>query len=421
MDIETKFTNESATPIVQVSNVSKKFCYDLKRSLWYGVKDIGKELMLRGKNEQKVSLRNKEFWALQNISFELRQGESLAIIGANGAGKSTLLKLLYGLIKPDSGEIHIRGNIGAMIELGVGFDPVLSGRENIYIRAAILGLSRNKVTELLDQIVEFAELEKFIDSPVQYYSSGMVARLSFAVSAHLNPNLLLVDEILAVGDLDFQRKCTNHMLKYLASGGSIILVSHDLNHIQSTCKRGILLENGRLNFEGTAVEALNKYFQNQVNKTISYQGLSQNDVIKGKGSIIIEEILLEPINSENIQTGKTCCLTVKYHSEKQLEKMFWGFSITTHNNQQNITGNYDLTPRTIQEGCGELRCIIHVTLLTGTYLLKVVIGELSSLHAVGSLGYNDAPHQFSVLSPPDMLDNFLQSINQLVTVNVEWH
>lgn len=421
MDIKTQFTNKTAPPIVRVSNVSKKFCYDLKRSLWYGVKDIGKELLLRGKNEQKTTLRNKEFWALQDISFELHQGESLAIIGANGAGKSTLLKLLYGLIKPDAGEIHIRGNIGAMIELGVGFDPILSGRENIYIRAAILGLSRNKVKELFDQIVEFAELEKFIDSPVQYYSSGMVARLSFAVSAHLNPNLLLVDEILAVGDLDFQRKCTNQMLKYLSSGGSIILVSHDLNHIQSTCKRGILLENGKLNFEGTAVEALNKYFQNQINKIGSHQAMIQNDVIKEKDSLIIEEILLEPINGEDIQTGKACCLTVKYHSDKQLEKMFWGFSISTHNNQQIITGNYDLTPRTIQKGCGELQCVIHLTLLTGTYLLKVVIGELSSLHAVASLGFNDAPFQFKVQSPPDMLDNFLQSINQLVTVNVEWH
>lgn len=416
----SKQTESTEEPLISVRNVSKKYCKSLHESLWYGVKDIASELLVRRAGNG--SLRANEFWALKDITFDLHRGESLAIIGANGAGKSTLLKLLNGLIKPDVGEIQIKGNIGAMIELGAGFDTVLSGRENIYVRAALLGISRKEVSELVDQIIEFAELEKFIDSPIQYYSSGMVARLSFAVSAYLRPDILLVDEILAVGDLDFQRKCTNRMLEYLSSGGSVILVSHNPNHIQSICKHGVLLENGNVDFQGTSVETLDKYFQNQLNKVSSNQRVISDNKLPEKESLAIKEIILEPVNGKIIQTGKDCQLRVKYISSECFENVVFGFSIWTHDNWINVTGNYDMTPRTIQKGCGEFYCVIpKLPLLSGTYLLKVVIGEVSSLQTITSSGWNDTPLEFKVQSEPNLKNNLLQQVNQLMLINVCWY
>jgi lipopolysaccharide transport system ATP-binding protein len=190
--------------LVKVEGVSKKFCRDLKRSLWYGVKDISSELFGAKKNGQ---LRPKEFWAVDDVSFELRRGECLGLIGHNGAGKSTLLKMLNGLIKPDKGTITMHGRIGALIELGSGFNPILTGRENIYNNGSVLGFSRKEIDAKFDSIVEFAELSEFIDTPVQNYSSGMKVRLGFAVAAQMEPDVLLIDEVLAVGDIGFSFKC----------------------------------------------------------------------------------------------------------------------------------------------------------------------------------------------------------------------
>src|SRR5882724_5600127 len=262
--IATQPPPQSATdaPLVSVRNLSKKYCKTLRRSLWYGVKDMMSELLVFRSRQTQV-LRPDEFWALQDISFELRRGESLAIIGANGAGKSTLLKLIYGLIRPDAGEIHIRGNLGAMIELSAGFDQVLTGRENIYIRAALLGMSKEQVEPIIEAMIDFAGLRDFIDTPVQFYSTGMVSRLAYSIASHLSSDLLVVDEVLAVGDITFQRKCVNNMLQYLSRGGSLILVSHSHSQIHSLCKRGIVLENGRVVFEGSSIEALDRYVERQ--------------------------------------------------------------------------------------------------------------------------------------------------------------
>ena len=191
------------------------------------------------------------------MSFELRWGEPLAIIGDNGAGKITLLKLLNGLIKPDTGVIRILWRLGALIELGVGL-------ENIFLRAVLLGVSRAQVRPLLQAIVDFTGMGEAIEMRVQFYSSGMVSRLAYAVAAHLHPDVLLVNEVLAVGDFDFQRKCIQHMMGYLAAGGSLILVSHQAHHVQAVCQRSLMLEKGRVTFAGTATEALDYYFAQQI-------------------------------------------------------------------------------------------------------------------------------------------------------------
>ncbi len=263
MVFQTQTSAAADLPLISVQNLSKKYCRNLRDSLWYGLRDVAGEVFFSKKKRAEI-LRRDEFWALRNISLDLKRGESLAVIGANGAGKSTLLKLLYGSIRPDAGSITIRGKSGALIELGAGLDPVLSGRENIYIRAALLGLKKSQIEPLINLIIDFAGLHDFIDSPVQFYSTGMTMRLAYAVSAYLKPDVLLVDGIIAVGDISFQRKCLKHMREYLEAGNSLVLVSHQAYHIHSVCQRGILLEKGECTFSGTAVETLDCYFDKKL-------------------------------------------------------------------------------------------------------------------------------------------------------------
>lgn len=250
--------------LVKVEDLSKKFCKDLKTSLWYGVKDLVSGL--RG-NKQDRELRDKEFWAVKNINFELRRGECLGLIGHNGAGKSTLLKILNGLINPDAGMITIKGRVGALIELGAGFNPILSGRENIYNNGAVLGFNRKELDGKLNDIIRFSELEEFIDMPVQNYSSGMKVRLGFAIAAQMEPDVLIIDEVLAVGDLGFVLKCYKHIDTILPNT-AIIFVSHSMPMISRICNQVILMENGHSKFQGDDVgKAIDLYYNKFASNT----------------------------------------------------------------------------------------------------------------------------------------------------------
>ncbi len=233
--------------LVKVEGVSKKFCRDLKRSLFYGVKDISSELFGSKKNGQ---LRKDEFWAVEDVSFELKRGECLGLIGHNGAGKSTLLKMLNGLIKPDKGKITMHGRIGALIELGAGFNPILTGRENIYNNGAVLGFSKKEIDAKYDAILDFAEIDEFIDMPVQNYSSGMKVRLGFAVASQMEPDVLLIDEVLAVGDLGFRAKCFNR-INELQNKSAVIFVSHAMNQVSRLCTSLIHMDHGHIGYQGT--------------------------------------------------------------------------------------------------------------------------------------------------------------------------
>jgi len=259
--------------LVRVEGVSKKFCRSLKQSLWYGVRDIAAELnpfarSIAGKGEGEAGnrppardedLRPGEFWAVRDVSFELRRGECLGLIGHNGAGKTTLLKMLNGLILPDTGKIEMRGRVGALIALGAGFNPILSGRENVYVNAAVLGLSKREIDEKLDEIVDFSELRDFIDMPVQSYSSGMQVRLGFAVATALQPDVLILDEVLAVGDMAFKAKCLNALGEMRIGGTSFILVSHDMLSIARYCQRALYLAGGRVACRGATADAICAY------------------------------------------------------------------------------------------------------------------------------------------------------------------
>lgn len=242
--------------LVKVENVSKKFCRDLKRSLWYGVKDIAGEIT--GRNNPNRDLRPKEFWAVDDVSFELRRGECLGLIGRNGAGKTTLLRMLNGLIKPDKGRIEMRGRVGALIALGAGFNPILTGRENIYVNASVLGLSKKETDGKLEEIIDFAEIDEFIDSPVQTYSSGMQVRLGFAVATALEPDVLLLDEVLAVGDAGFRIKCYNRIAE-LKRNTAVVLVSHSMFDVSSVSTLGCVLNRGKVNYQGEINPAIDVY------------------------------------------------------------------------------------------------------------------------------------------------------------------
>jgi lipopolysaccharide transport system ATP-binding protein len=244
--------------LVKVENVSKKFCTDLKTSLWYGLKD-----MIGGVNgnQSEKELRPKEFWAVRDINFELRRGECLGLIGHNGAGKSTLLKMLNGLINPDAGTITMHGRVGALIELGAGFNPILTGRENIYNNGAVLGFSRKEIDEKIEAIIDFSEIRQFIDMPVQNYSSGMKVRLGFAVAAQMDPDVLIIDEVLAVGDVGFRFKCLN-VIGEIMKNAAVIFVSRSMPMIYRVCNHVILMDHGMIKYNSRKVgDGIDQYFK----------------------------------------------------------------------------------------------------------------------------------------------------------------
>jgi len=229
--------------LIKVECLSKKFCRSLKKSLWYGMQDIGSELLGKRHGDDGV-LRPDEFWAVKDLSFEVKRGECLGIIGHNGAGKTTLLRILNGLIRPDQGHIEMRGRVGALIALGAGFNPILTGRENIYVNAAVLGMSKQYVDRKIDEIIDFAEIQDFINAPVQTYSSGMNVRLGFAVAAILlEPDILFLDEVLAVGDIGFTIKCLN-IVRRMTKKSAVIFVSHNMQQVSAFCTRTLVMGHG---------------------------------------------------------------------------------------------------------------------------------------------------------------------------------
>jgi lipopolysaccharide transport system ATP-binding protein len=214
-----------------------------------------------GRREEKESATREWFWALRDLDFSLTEGEVLGIIGRNGAGKSTLLKLLSRITEPSAGRIELHGRVASLLEVGTGFHPELTGRENIFLNGAVLGMTRAEIRRKFDEIIAFAEVERFLDTPVKRYSSGMSVRLAFAVAAHLEPEILVVDEVLAVGDAAFQKKCLGKMQDVAAGGRTVLFVSHDMMAVERLCQRGIVLDKGSKVFEGTQIEAVSHYLQ----------------------------------------------------------------------------------------------------------------------------------------------------------------
>lgn len=269
--------------LIRAENVGKIFCRDFKRSLYYGLRDSLGEVHPVFHRKEDASgtpkLRKDEFWANQGINFELRRGECLGLIGHNGAGKTTLLKMLNGLIKPDTGRIEMNGRVGALIALGAGFTPLLTARENIYLNGSILGMSQQAIRERFDEIVAFAEIEDFVDAPLQNFSSGMQVRLGFAIATILEPDVLLLDEVLAVGDRQFRNKSLLKISEYLKRS-AVIFVSHQENQVRRICDRLLWLDRGTIREQGITDEVMPRFLEaaQQQSKRI---GPQHHDTIAG--------------------------------------------------------------------------------------------------------------------------------------------
>lgn len=288
--------------LVIVDNVSKKFCRSLKRSLWYGMQDLGNELLGR-RHGGNGELRPDEFWAVKDVSFELKRGECLGLIGRNGAGKTTLLRMLNGLIKPDAGRIEMHGRVGALIALGAGFNPILTGRENIYVNAAVLRLDKHEVDARIDEIIDFAEIHDFIDAPVQTYSSGMAVRLGFSIAAILiKPDILFLDEVLAVGDIGFTIKCLN-TVRYLTGNAAVVFVSHNMQYISAFCTRVMVLERGATLLDSiNPADGIDRYFgllkhEVQISGTGEARVLGLDLVVDGQTLTGDEPIILQGVSA----------------------------------------------------------------------------------------------------------------------------
>lgn len=264
---DTSKLRQDSEVVLSINNISKKFCRNFKRSLLYGVQDIATELL--GLRTQDDKLRKKEFWALQNVSFQLRRGEALGLVGKNGSGKSTLLRIISGLIKPDVGSVEVQGQVAPLIALGAGFNPILTGRENVYANMSILGLSTREIERYFEDVLEFAEIGDAIDAPVQSYSSGMQARLGFATAVYTNPDILLIDEVLAVGDVRFREKCHRRLQELRRQGTAFILVSHNNHEISNVCEQAVLLSQGQLIASDSTFAIIEKYEEELFPRSIS--------------------------------------------------------------------------------------------------------------------------------------------------------
>ena len=287
------------TTAITVRDLSKKFSYKLRDSLKFGLIDSARRVV--GKKSIGSQLRDGEFLALRDINFDVESGECLAVMGVNGSGKTTLLRILNGTFRPDRGEVTMRGSIGALIAAGAGFSPMLTGRENIHVNGTLLGMSSSQIKKRLEEIIHFADLEDFIDMPVRNYSSGMTVRLGFAIATVSHPEILLIDEVLAVGDLNFQKKCFEYLLKLKNEGCAMLLVSHAMGSVWAVADTGLFLENGHQIYHGTAEQACRLYDNaNSRAARLSGDKSDYGNERGGSGEISCESLLMFTLEGKEV-------------------------------------------------------------------------------------------------------------------------
>lgn len=383
-------------PLLSVRNVKKRFCRNLKRSLWYGISDIAKDLT--GRPQKDLKLRRDEFLAVDDVSFDVFPGESVALIGRNGAGKSTLLKMVNGLFLPDGGEIQVNGRMAALIELGAGFNPVLSGRENIYVNAAVLGMTRREVDRRLEAIVEFAELSSFIDMPLKNYSSGMRVRLGFAVASQLEPDILLIDEVLAVGDAAFRAKCYRRLSELMEKGTAFVLVSHSHHTLLTVCQKGVAMDRGRMFASGPIRETLETYesrISAAQNETISLE--AHRKAVNGM-PCEIEDVFFRDERGRVVDspsTGNKASFCVLARSPKPMDDVSLDVVIRSPGhgvaNILSVTAGQDEQRRSIPRGTFEYRLALNpVCLPPGQYTAKISLNRkpLHTLAIAEGISFN---------------------------------
>lgn len=384
--------------VIKVSDVWKKFRIYHDRGL-----TLKEKILFRNRN------KFEDRWVLKGINLNIKKGETVGLIGENGSGKSTLLKLLTKIIYPNRGQIEIYGKVSSLLELGAGFHPDMTGRENIYTNASIFGLTKSEIDKKLDDIIAFSELEEFIDNPVRTYSSGMYMRLAFSVAINVEPDILLIDEILAVGDANFQKKCFDKLQRFKKDNVTIVFVSHDLNAIEKLCDRAVWINNGIIEENGEPYIITKKYLQYIINKneksfTNIDQNMSQVDEkinvtinkvdnekeIKserwGNKNIIIYEVSVEDEagKKHNFYTGDNIIIKIKYKKNVEVDNIGFGIAIKRADNIHCYGTNtfIDNFPVDVNElaDMGEVKCIIeNLSLLEGTYFLDVAVHDKNGL------------------------------------------
>lgn len=338
-----------------------------------------------------VDLKDSEFWAVKNVSFQIKRGEVVGIMGPNGAGKSTILKLLSGILWPTKGRMSINGRLSALIEVTAGFHPELTGRENVYLNGTILGMRKKEIDAKFDEIVEFSGVKEFIDTPVKRYSSGMYSRLGFSVAAHMDPEILLVDEVLAVGDMAFQAKCAQKMRDLLHSGATIVLVSHQLNMIQSLCKRVILLQNGTVQMDGGVDEVI-PYYQNVVFKKsedeLRWKMKSVENRVKVDTRSLVEitDVVVGGAAGEakeKFNVGDNIAFKIDYEARSKVESPVFCFEVVRADGVLCCSARSDEMGIKINaiEGRGHLNIDFGKNLLApGIYMAKLSVWDREMIH-----------------------------------------
>ena len=316
----------------------------------------------------------EEFWALKDVSFEVMRGEVLGIIGRNGAGKSTLLKILSRITEPSEGQVTINGRVASLLEVGTGFHPELTGRENIYLNGTILGMTRGEIRRKFDEIVAFAEVEKFLDTPVKRYSSGMYVRLAFAVAAHLEPEILVVDEVLAVGDKHFQDKCLGKMQDVVQHGKTVLLVSHDMPAIKSLCSHVIVLNSGSVTFSGCAADGIKEYLRRLRTQMDAFVSLGNRTDRRGDGRLrFVDAYVLGADGVKNIvPMGARAWIVVAYFAREVIRSFDLSIHIENDNDQTilRLATRESGVPFQGLHGAGQLVCDVpKLPLLPGRYKL----------------------------------------------------
>lgn len=403
--------------ILKVENISKQYRlgqvgtgtlrHDLNR-WWHRIR--GKEnpyLKIGETNDRSAKGASDYVWALQDINFEVQRGEVLGIIGKNGAGKSTLLKILSKVTAPTMGSIKSRGRIASLLEVGTGFNPELTGRENIYLNGAILGMTKKEITSKLDEIIDFSGCERYIDTPVKRYSSGMTVRLAFAVAAFLEPEILVVDEVLAVGDAEFQKKAIGKMQAISkGEGRTVLFVSHNMAAVKSLCTKAIVLEHGKVVFEGEVLPAIEKYLSHK-NNILNVNIIERKDRI-GRGRIKISEVAI--LNNFKVMTGATLSVQIEYNNvEEEIEISEFGMSIwnTREDKIISISSTFKNQLKDISNK-GKVICEMpNLPLVKGSYVINCFVSSIFGLE----------DYILDVLSF-DVEDNDIYGNGK--TVNPEW-
>jgi|APLak6261659701_1056019.scaffolds.fasta_scaffold01287_1 lipopolysaccharide transport system ATP-binding protein len=392
-------------PIIEVNHLTKEYKLGHISSLKENVFNTFRRLV--GKPVQK----RENFKALDDVNFTIEEGEVVGIIGHNGAGKSTLLKHLANISKPTKGKVIVRGSVAPLIEVGAGVNPELTGRENIFLNGAILGIPKKIIQQRLDEIIDFSELEQFIDTPVKRYSSGMTVKLGFSIATSMEADILIVDEVLAVGDLAFQRKCFDRMEELIKKQGkTVLLVSHNIRQIQRLCNRVILFDHGRINMEGDSQAVCDSFYEQNDRKIKTNIEHAQTRAI-GSGEIELVELYFLDHTGEKVETlsyNQNCSIHFKIHVHQELAEVTFGFGfhttdflyLTTHNSEEQLNINC-LSP-----GDHEITCKVNrLPLLPGIYSVRFGI---TAGQAARTIFYGESLKHFQVVGdiPITIRDGF---------------